>query len=150
NWGGILWSFDNNKHMGQVLSSPTVVDIYRNAQLDNTSREELVIFTTQDINQSVNTQLLSVRILDADGNEVEVQSPTLVNKGDKIVGITISDGLPFEEGDQVYLTRTGSGDDYDVLGDIASVTPDGAGRVLLRFTAPHKSAVVHDIANTTV
>lgn len=166
NLGGILWQFDDNQRMGQVFSSPAVVDIYRSDNMDVTSREELAIFGSQDIERPISAALTGAVVLDLNGNEVRLglgePSPTdginTIAAGgrttpptpappDRVVALIVDQNV-FSPGMQVFLTDSGTGAGYEVFGNVLKVTQDGVGRWLVRLTSSHVATQTHLFANS--
>jgi len=168
NLGGILWQFDDNHHMGQVYSSPSVIDIYRSDDLDLSSREELVVFGTEDAVTALSAQLVGAIVLDANGKEVALSpvDPSLADginspnrtglptpqPPDRVVALLMVNGNIFSDGMQIALSDTGSGTNYEVFGNVSGTPtayPGHAGWYLVRLKTSHQSIAMHMFANTT-
>ncbi|MHB9131375.1 MAG: outer membrane protein assembly factor BamB family protein [Armatimonadota bacterium] len=119
--GQLRWRVDDNGKMGKVLSSPAVFARERTSNNGQTVRDELVVFGTVDVPSPVADIFTGAYL--TNGTLVSVSTGALgLQGGDQIMALVVTDGSTFESGTEVYLTSPNSGNNFEMVGTVSSIS----------------------------
>lgn len=147
--GWLRWRFDDDLRMGKVVSQPALLHVQREDQFGVREIDEMVVFGTVDAPRAVNTPLRDARVI-WDGTERWLNADfdeDTIPAGEKVVALQVQSAAGFSIGQELFLTDLGSGNGYELVGNIAWID---SGNNILHLRQTWTATRPHVLLNTAV